>query len=104
MKKINRDELPFKHGSWGSKYFALEKNFAFGYAKVTPGNEIKEHLHDDERELFYFIKGSPRFVAGGFETRPAPGDGIIVDFREPHALINDTQEDVEMVIVKIKGE
>ncbi len=103
MKKINKDEIPFKHGSWGSKYFVSEKNYSFGYALITPGNEIKEHLHEDEKELFYFLKGSPRFIAGGYETRPSPGDGIIVDFSEPHALINDTEENTEMVIVKIRG-
>ncbi len=103
MKKTNISEAEFKHGTYGSKYLFSGKNFSGGYAMLTPGAKIEEHLHDDENEVFYFLEGEPLFKVNGEPARVRPGDGITVGAGERHSVENDTDSEVKMVFVKIKG-
>jgi uncharacterized cupin superfamily protein len=103
MKTINDSEVEFKNKVSGSKYlFVDEKKYAFGTAYLRPGDEIKEHLHENETELFYFIAGSPLFICAGREFRVRPGDAFKADVNEKHTLKNDTNEIVHLNFIKIK--
>jgi mannose-6-phosphate isomerase-like protein (cupin superfamily) len=103
MKKINISEVPFKHGTYGSKYLFNEPGFTGGYAKLTPGSAIDPHVHGGETEVFYFMSGSPLVKTGNESFRPLQGDGLTVSAGEVHSIINDTDSDAEMVFIKIKG-
>ncbi len=102
MKKINENEVPAKFGAWGSRYLFNEPDFSAGSAVIIPGGEIAEHMHDDEKEFFYFIKGTPLFKACGKEYRISEGDAFLVETGEAHALINDTMHDIKINFVKMK--
>jgi len=102
MKKINEKDVLFKNEKSGSKYLFNEKNFSGGVAYLNPDDEVKVHLHEDERELFYFISGTPLFVAGEEKIRANAGDGFVVDVKELHGVLNDTKQMVKYVFVKIK--
>ncbi len=102
MKKINEKDVPFKYEKSGPKYLFNEKNFSGGVAYLNPGEEIKIHTHEDEREIFYFITGSPLFIAGNEKIRVNQGDGFLVDAKETHGVLNDTKETVKLVFTKIK--
>jgi len=102
MKKINENEVPAKFGAWGSRYLFNEPDFSAGSAVIIPGGEIAEHMHDDEKEFFYFIKGTPLFKACGKEYRICEGDAFLVETGESHALINDTGHDIKINFVKMK--
>ncbi len=102
MKKINENEVPAKFGVWGSRYLFNEPDFSAGSAVIIPGGEIAEHMHDDEKEFFYFIKGTPLFKACGKEYRICEGDAFLVETGEAHALINDTMHDIKINFVKMK--
>ena len=102
MKKVNESEVPFKYGSNGPKYLYNEEKFSGGVAHITPGEELKEHSHADEREIFYFFKGSPLFMVNGTDIRIRQGDAFTVDVNEKHAIKNDTKETISVHFVKIK--
>lgn len=102
MKKINEKDVPFKYEKSGPKYLFNEKKFSGGIAYLNPGEEIKIHIHEDEREIFYFINGSPLFIAGDEKIRVNQGDGFVVDLQEAHGIINDTQETVKLIFTKIR--
>jgi quercetin dioxygenase-like cupin family protein len=102
MKKINENEAPAKFGTWGSRYLFNEPDFSAGSAELIPGKEIAEHMHDDEKEFFYFIKGTPLFKACGKEYRVSEGDAFLVEAGESHALINDTNGVIKINFVKMK--
>lgn len=103
MNKKNISEAAFKHGTYGSKYLFEGVNFNGGYAMLSPGSKIEEHLHEGENEVFYFMEGEPVFKVNGEAFRAKPGDGITVNAGEKHGVENDTGSEVKMVFVKIKG-
>lgn len=103
MEKVNDKELEFKNKVSGSKYLFVEDNkYAFGTAYLRPGDEIKEHTHEDEAELFYFISGTPLFICGGRETRVKEGDAFRVKPKEKHYMKNDTGTTVHLNFIKLK--
>lgn len=102
MKRINEKDVPFKYGKSGPKYLFNENKFSGGIAYLSPGEEIKPHIHEDEREVFYFITGNPLFVAGEEKIRVSAGDGFLVDAKEKHGVLNDTQQTINLVFIKIK--
>ena len=103
MEKVNDKEIDFKNKVSGSKYlFTAENKYAFGTAYLRPGDEIKEHSHPDEAELFYFISGTPVFICDGREFRVTPGDAFKVNANEKHFMKNDTETVVHLNFIKIK--
>ncbi len=103
MEKVNDKELEFKNKVSGSKYLFMEENkYSFGTAYLRPGDEIKEHLHADEAELFYFITGAPVFGCDGRETRVSEGDAFRVKAGEKHLIKNDTNAVVHLNFIKLK--
>jgi|DewCreStandDraft_4_1066084.scaffolds.fasta_scaffold08375_4 quercetin dioxygenase-like cupin family protein len=102
MKRINEKDVSFKYENSGPKYLFNEKNFSGGVAYLNPGDEIKIHTHENEREIFYFINGTPLFIAGNEKIRVNEGDGFVVDIMEPHGILNDTKQTVKLTFTKIK--
>jgi len=105
MKYINDQNVEFKNKEKqsGSKYLFVEDKYSLGVAYIKPGDVINEHLHEDETELFYFVSGEPKFLAGGREFRVKPCDAFTAEKKEKHAIINDTKDTVKMVFIKIKS-
>jgi quercetin dioxygenase-like cupin family protein len=103
MKKLNEKDVPFKYEKSGPKYLFNEEGFSGGVAYLNPGDEIKLHTHDNETEIFYFIKGTPIFSAGGSQIRVAQGDSFLMPPKEPHGIKNDTNDLVQLTFLKIKG-
>lgn len=102
MKRINEKDVPFKYEKSGPKYLFNEEKFAGGVAYLNPGDEIKEHTHSDEAEVFYFIKGTPKFLINGEKITVKEGDGFLVSPEEKHGVINDTDQTVKLTFLKIK--
>ena len=101
MKLCNEKDVVFKYGTFGPKYLFTEDAFSGGVAYITAGEELKEHLHEDETEVFYFINGTPLFIIDGSEKRVKPGDGFTVFSKEKHCVKNDTKETISFVFVKV---
>lgn len=103
MKKVNEKDVAFKYEKSGPKYLFNEESFAGGVAYLSPGDEIKLHTHENEYEVFYFIKGTPIFSAGDNQVRVAEGDSFMMPPNEPHGIKNDTNDTVRLTFLKIKG-
>ena len=103
MKNINDKDVEFKNKVSGSKYlFTAENKYAFGTAYLRPGDVIKEHVHADEQEIFYFISGSPEFRCAGKVFRAGPGDSFLAEAGEEHAITNGAAETAHLNFIKIK--
>lgn len=103
MEKVNDKEIEFKNKISGSKYlFTMDNKYSFGTAYLRPGDEIKEHAHTDETELFYFISGTPLFKCDALEFRVKEGDSLRVGANEKHYMKNDTDKIVHLNFIKIK--
>ena len=103
MKMVNEKEVAFKYEKSGSKYLFKEPGFSGGVAYLNPGDEIKPHSHEDESEVFYFIKGTPVFTAGDKQIRVAEGDSFMIPAKEMHGIKNDTNDTIHLTFLKIKG-
>lgn len=66
---------------------------------LPPGASIGLHRHDDEDELFVFIKGAGILDDGQRQTRVEEGDAAVTGNGESHSLINDGNEDLEALAV-----
>ena len=102
MKKVNEKDVPFKYEKSGPKYLFNEAGFAGGVAYLNPGDEIKPHIHENETEIFYFIKGAPVFISGGSQIRVITGDSFVVPPKETHGIKNDTNDTVQLTFLKVK--
>lgn len=102
MKKVNEKDVVFKYEKSGPKYLFNEESFSGGVAYLNPGDEIKLHTHENETEIFYFIKGTPIFSAGDSQIRVVEGDSFMMPANEPHGIKNDTNDMVRLTFLKIK--
>ena len=103
MKRLNEKDVAFKYEKSGPKYLFNEDGFSGGVAYLNPGDEIKPHTHENETEVFYFIKGTPVFSAGNAQIRVVEGDSFMMPPKEAHGIKNDTNSMVQLTFLKIKG-
>jgi mannose-6-phosphate isomerase-like protein (cupin superfamily) len=75
---------------------------------VPPGASVGPHLHHELAEVYYVIKGSGTFTAGGggrgaaAETAPIKeGDAIPVQLGEVHSVANTGAEPLEFMIIGV---
>jgi len=71
------------------------------WAKLPAGNSFAPHYHEDMQEIFIIVQGTARLAVGNETVVLRRGDAILIDLREVHQMWNDTEEDVEYVVVGI---
>ena len=72
------------------------------YTIVHPGSEIGWHQHVGSEELYFIVAGTPLVRVNERQARLGPGSLSLVHDGGSHALINDTQEDVALLVVQIR--
>ena len=75
----------------------LGKGRLFSRITLEPGCSIGYHIHENESELFYIIKGSAVYNDGGEEINVSAGDVTIVEPGNGHGIANRTDETCELV-------
>ena len=75
----------------------LSKGRLFSLITLEPGCSIGYHVHENESELFYIIKGSPTYNDGGEEVQISAGDVTIVEPGKGHGIANRTEETCQLV-------
>ena len=75
----------------------LDKGRLFSVITLEPGCSIGYHVHENESELFYIVKGSADYNDGGEEIRVNAGDVTIVEPGNGHGITNRTNEACELV-------
>lgn len=69
--------------------------------RVTPGEKLSYHYHEEQEELFYVVKGTGQMLIGeDKELVEIPEGGFIKPgIRTPRSIRNDTDEDQIWLIV-----
>ena len=76
----------------------MERPIALGTQTVPPGCYVREHLHDRNEEVLFFISGQGRAVLDGVtEHRLEPGSMIYIGKNRLHMFINDGKTDMHWV-------
>jgi mannose-6-phosphate isomerase-like protein (cupin superfamily) len=80
---------------------------AFTFRRMPPdsgGRGSYGHNHEKQDEVYYVIKGTLTFKCGDDEFKVDPGTAVNVPAHVVRSVHNDTDGDVELVIVSIKAE
>lgn len=76
-----------------------EKGRLFANITLKPGCSIGYHVHENDSELFYLMKGEALYNDNGVECTLSTGDVMICPAGTGHAIANNGQEDVEVCAV-----
>ena len=104
---INMEETIVPHSRGGEKdtimrRFTDELGNRIMTMKLVPGASIGYHMHEDESEIMYILKGSGKMLYdGGYEILTA-GQGHLCPKGHSHGFINNTDEDLEFFAVVAK--
>ena len=71
------------------------------FAKITlnPGCSIGFHVHENDAELFYILKGTAEYSDNGEMRTVSAGDVTVCPAGTGHSITNKTDEVVELVAV-----
>lgn len=76
---------------------AMEHPIGIGTQTVPPGSHVREHSHDRNEEVLYFIRGKGRAVVEGQDIPLVPGTAIFLGKNQRHMFINDGEEEMQWV-------
>ena len=66
---------------------------------IPPGGGVAAHAHDRSRQFFHVLRGECTAVVGGRTILVQEGCGLEVPPRTRHAIRNDSEEDLELLVV-----
>ena len=75
------------------------KGSLFGKIVLKPGCGIGFHMHENESELFYLIKGEAVYNDNGSEYTVSAGDVMVCPSGTGHGITNKGEETVELCAV-----
>lgn len=76
-----------------------EKGRLFSLITLEPGCSIGYHIHDNDAELFYFIKGTGEYSDNGEIKTVTAGDVAICPTGTGHSIANKGDETLELIAV-----
>ena len=76
-----------------------DKGRLFANITLKPGCSIGYHVHENDSELFYLIKGNALYNDNGVECTLSAGDVMICPAGTGHSIANIGEEDVEVCAV-----
>ncbi len=94
-------EETFAHGANFSQHFHLMR-LGIHHERLPPGRRTSwPHAEADEEEFIYVIEGEPDLWLDGTIRRLKPGDGVGFPAGTglAHVFINNTSEDVRLLVV-----
>lgn len=65
---------------------------------VYPHSTIGNHLHKGNEEIYYIVRGEGTMIVDGEEVRVFAGDAVITHSGSHHGLINDTDEELKILV------
>ncbi len=100
-----------EHGGSGPILFRrLLENTAFeapvdfvDYTTIPPGSVIGRHQHMGNEEMYFVLAGRPLVTVESDTQRLAAGSLSVVRNGQSHELINDTTEDVTILVVQVRS-
>ena len=76
-----------------------DKGRLFANITLRPGCGIGYHVHENDSELFYLMKGEVLYNDNGVESTLHAGDVMICPAGTGHAISNNSAEDAEICAV-----
>ena len=76
-----------------------DKGRLFANITLKPGCSIGYHVHENDSELFYLMKGEALYNDNGVEHILSAGDVMVCPAGTGHAIANNGEEDVEICAV-----
>lgn len=73
------------------------KGRLFGKIVLKPGCGIGHHVHENDSELFYIIKGVATYDDNGTTVKLSAGDVTLTPAGTGHSIKNEGDEDVELI-------
>ncbi len=74
-----------------------DKGRVFAHTVLLPGSGIGYHVHENESELYYIIKGTGEFNDNGTIATVEAGDVTITPSGAGHALKNTGEQPLEII-------
>ncbi|MBQ9543518.1 MAG: cupin domain-containing protein [Clostridia bacterium] len=74
-----------------------DKGRMFGKIVLEPGCSIGFHVHENDSELFYIMKGTAKYSDNGTEVTVRAGDVTITPKGTGHGIANEGDETVELI-------
>ncbi len=68
--------------------------------RIKPHESVGPHFHKKQTEIFYFLNTNGIFEINGKAVPLAPGDALVVEPNDVHAVRNDSGEDFLYVAFK----
>ena len=103
-KKVYNEKMRGGNGTVEITNFATpeelnNKGRLFANITLRPGCSIGYHVHENDTELVYSMKGEALYNDNGTECVLSAGDVMICPAGTGHAVANNGQEDVELCAV-----
>ena len=73
------------------------KGRLFGKIVLKPGCGIGYHVHENDSELFYIMKGTALYDDNGEKTTVRAGEVTVTPAGNGHSIKNEGTEDVELI-------
>ena len=74
-----------------------EKGRLFSRILLQPGCSIGFHVHENEMEAYYVVKGKALYDDNGTKVELEAGDGTYTPCGGGHAVENNGSEDLELI-------
>ncbi len=69
---------------------------------LNPGCSIGWHVHQNEEEIFYILRGNALLNDNGSEVHAVPGDSIVTRSGEGHSVACEGSDTLEILAVIIR--
>lgn len=103
MEKINRKSA--KHYKWKEMcdgwHFLERDDLSVIAEKMPPKSAENMHYHNISRQFFYILSGEATMCFKDRSIVLNEGEGIEIEPREAHQMINNSNFDVEFIVVSM---
>lgn len=89
-------EIPWFGGNYFHPLY-YDENVYRQEGSLRAGKSVPEHYHKYFDEHWTVVKGTPTFVIGKEKFQRKPGESFFGPMNIPHAIRNDTKEDVILI-------
>ncbi len=92
-----------EHYNWGINcdgwYLLKTENLSIIQEKVPPSQFEVKHYHKKSRQFFFILNGMATIDIDGIKYKVEKQKGIFVDAGVPHQLFNESNEDLEFLVI-----